>query len=145
MTFDYNCWRMILNEYFRQLELAIVSDTVLHNIAGMFGKDGPQRTTVQRWVNAFENHGDIGPRRERTKKFWTRIVPVHLDLARVLFQQHPTAYYHEICFGIFTVYGILYSREQLCEALNAAGLTRKVIIIFFIYSILLKMPFMRCA
>ena len=46
-------------------------------------------------------------------------------------------YYHEICFGIFTVYGILYSREQLCEALNAAGLTRKVIIIF-IYSILLE-------
>ena len=90
MTFDYNCWRMILNEYFRQLDLAIVNDEdisrdiVLHSIAGMFGKDGPQRTTIQRWVNAFENHGDIGPRRERTKKFWTRIVPVHLDLARVL-------------------------------------------------------------
>ena len=63
---------MILNEYFRHLDLAIVNDEdisrdiVLHSIAGMFGKDGPQRTTIQRWVNAFENHGDIGPRRERT-------------------------------------------------------------------------------
>ena len=53
--------------------------TVLYdNNIIFFGKDGPQRTIIQWWVNAFEDHGDIGSRRVRTRKFRTRIIIVSL-------------------------------------------------------------------
>ena len=130
MTYDYNCWRMCINEYFRLLAAGgdeITRDAVLHEIAGIFDKDGPQRSTIQRWVNDFEDHGVVGPLRNRTEKYWSRVESLHLELARQLFHQQPTAFYDEICFGIFVVYGVQYSKEQLCEALKKDGFTRKVL------------------
>ena len=130
MTVDFNCWRMYLNEYYRLLaenENSSINQA-LFSLTNVFCFDGPKRSTIRRWVIAFEEHGDIGPKRERIEKPWSRVEPLHLDLARNLFHHHPTAYYQEICFAIFTAYGRLYSRQSLCDALHNVGFTRKVFI-----------------
>ena len=95
MTFDFNCWRMYLNEYYRLLaedENSSINQA-LFSLTNVFSFDGPKRSTIRRWVIAFEEHGDIGPKRERIEKPWSRVEPLHLDLARnlsIITRQHIT-------------------------------------------------------
>ena len=92
-----------------------------------FGKDGPQRTIIQLWVNAFEDHGNIGPRRVRTRKILDQNnnCPVAFGPCSN-FRQHINMRYNSDDF-------LLTAREQLSEALNLASLTRKVLIFLISY------------
>ena len=94
--------------------------------ASMKPLNGPCYQTIQVWCLAWLNHGKIGPSRKRTEKGWRRVLSVHLELAKNILDDVPTTYYEELCAQIAINYGVLYNKQQMCDALHAAGCTRKV-------------------
>jgi transposase len=127
MTFDFHTWSEILEQVFLFGSSAAAIHRIVHCRSNGGAWLGPKISTIKEWLHDFYNHGKIGPYRKRRHKGWSRIEPDHLEIVIEALKLSPTAYYAELCDLIFMQTGHTYVKEQMCEALNKAGWTRKVL------------------
>jgi transposase len=124
MTYDYHWWESVFDQLWsRQNES---QDVVIRDIAAQNPR-GPQRTCIQGWVDQFENHGVIGPQRQRTQKALARIDPAHFDIAKRILHELPIAYPSELCEVIFQETGYKYCKQAMHDALLSQNITRTVL------------------
>jgi transposase len=123
MTYDHHWWAGAIEFCSLGRFSAAQVDLYARTIAPL---GGPCKTQISIWCQAWLNDGKTGPSRKRTKKTYSRVEPVHLEHAINILHDVPTIYQKELCEIIARVYGVHYSSQAMCDALNKAGITRKV-------------------